>query len=212
GPLRVAQTGHPLSGQALAVVSSPLSTASTGDTGSRGRSLVASFVTSTAAGVTFTHYGSEPLPTKFLLPCTGSGIVVFSPRPTSHGARSARVSATYSPSCTNPCPADSEHQTRVTVNGRYRITSTDCYFAAGSCKATFDIEQRGFKLSDPSDKHFYGHVRGTTVHFGERWPSGVSEDSWSCTGSTTDGGKTITGTMTDGIGGSGTFVMKYLGS
>jgi len=99
----------------------------------------------------------------------------------------------------------------VRVDGHYRIVSTDCYFGAGKCRATFDIEQSGTTLSDASDKLFHGRIRGDHVRFGEKWPPGVSEDSWWCSGTTTDGGRIIKGTMTDGIGGSGTFVMKSLG-
>jgi len=111
GPLRTAETGHPASGQTLGVTSAPPTIASTGFTGSRGRSIMASFVTPTAAGtatVTFTQYGTQPIPTTFLLPCYGSGSVVFAPHPTSHSARSAQVSVTFSSTCTNPCPVTSE--------------------------------------------------------------------------------------------------------
>jgi len=118
GPLRVGQTGHPASGQTLGVESPPPATASTGYTGSRGRSIVASFVTSSAAGtatVTFTQYGTQPIPTTFLLPCYGSGVVVFAPQPTSHSARSARVAVTYSPTCSNPCPVDVQRRDATTT-------------------------------------------------------------------------------------------------
>ena len=88
-----------------------------------------------------------------------------------------------------------------------RRCNLHCYFAAGSCKASFDIVQSHATLSDPHDKLFHGHVNGTKVSFGETWPPGVSEDSWWCSGTTTNGGFTITGTMSDGIGGNGTFTM-----
>ena len=119
GPLRVGETGHPASGQTLAVESPPPSTASTGYTGSRGRKIVALFPSAmtTVSTVTFTSYGSQPLPTSWLLPCTGSGSVVFSPQPTSHNARSARVSVTYSPTCTNPCPVGSGTSARTVTDG-----------------------------------------------------------------------------------------------
>jgi hypothetical protein len=95
------------------------------------------------------------------------------------------------------------------VDGHYKIVSTDCYFSRGSCTARFDIEQHGVTLSAVGDRYFHGNVNGDHVKFGEIWPPGVSEDSWWCTGTTHDRGRTITGTMTDGIGGSGTFRLTY---
>jgi hypothetical protein len=100
----------------------------------------------------------------------------------------------------------------VKVEGLYRIVSTDCYFAAGKCHARFDIEQSGSTLSDPSDKYFHGKVNGRRVTVGERFPRGTSEDGWSAVGSTSNGGKTVSGDFYDGIGGSGTFTMTYIGS
>src|SRR5580704_3289577 len=62
GPLRVGQTGHPAGGQTIAVSSPAPPIAGTGDTGSRGRSIIAQFITpSTAVGVpavTFSDYGT----------------------------------------------------------------------------------------------------------------------------------------------------------
>jgi hypothetical protein len=95
------------------------------------------------------------------------------------------------------------------VDGHYKIVSTDCYFSAGSCTARFDIEQHGSTLNAIGDRYFHGNVNGVHVHFGETWPPGVSEDSWWCQGTTSNGGRTVTGTMTDGIGGSGTFRLTY---
>ena len=97
------------------------------------------------------------------------------------------------------------------IDGLYRIVSTDCYFAAGKCRARFDIEQSGSTLSDPSDKYFHGHVSGDHVKVGERFPKGTSEDSWIARGTTSNGGKTVSGDFYDGIGGSGTFTMTYIG-
>lgn len=114
GPLRVGQMGHPTDGQTLGV--SPSSSAArVGNTGSRGQSVVAQFVTTSAASassVTFTQYGSQPLPTTPLLPCYGSGVVVFTPKPTSPTAHSATVTVKYLPTCTAiVCPV-------VTSNNR----------------------------------------------------------------------------------------------
>jgi len=97
------------------------------------------------------------------------------------------------------------------VDGEYRIVSTDCYFGAGACSARFDIEQTGNKLTAIGDKYFRGRVvTSDRIGFGEFWPPGVSEDGWTCYGITKDHGRTITGTMYDGIGGSGTFRLTFL--
>jgi len=101
GPVRpppFAQSGHPLADQTLGVAPAPSTTAHTGFTGSRVKSITATFVLPVDAPtvpVTFTHYGSQPIPTSLLLPCSGSAPVVFSPQPTSKTARSASVTVTY---------------------------------------------------------------------------------------------------------------------
>ena len=97
------------------------------------------------------------------------------------------------------------------VDGHYRIVSTDCYFGAGACHTRFDIEQKGTLLSVGADPLFHGHVNGDHVYFGEFFPPGTSEDSWSALGTTADHGRTVVGTMHDGLGGSGTFTLTYLG-
>jgi len=115
GPIRVGQMGHPAGGQTIGVSTPAPPIAGTGNTGSRGRSITAQFITaSTAAGVpavTFSAYGTLPIPTTGMLPCSGSGAVVFSALPTSHTARSGKVSVTYVPTCTNPCPVDERQLT-----------------------------------------------------------------------------------------------------
>jgi hypothetical protein len=112
GPVRVGQMGHPTGGQTIGVSTPAPPIAGTGNTGSRGRSITAQFVTpSTAAPsaaappkVTFSEYGTLAIPTTGVLPCNGSGAVVFSALPTSHTARSGKVSVSYVATCTNPCP------------------------------------------------------------------------------------------------------------
>ena len=100
----------------------------------------------------------------------------------------------------------------VRVDGHFRIVSTDCYFARGSCTATFDIEDAAGTLSSPTDRYFHGHVNGDRISFGEIWPPGVSEDGWWCHGATVNGGLTFKGTMMDGIGETGTYVLRRIGS
>jgi hypothetical protein len=110
GPMRVGQTGHPAAGQTIGVSTPAPPIAGTGNTGSRGRSIIAQFITPSTAtavpAVTFSKYGTLPIPTTGMLPCSGSGAVVFSPLPTSHTARSGKVSVSYVATCTNPCPVD----------------------------------------------------------------------------------------------------------
>jgi len=106
-PLDPGQTGHPLGGQTVAVEPPPATAGSTGDTGSRGRSIIASFALPSAVGtstLTFTHYGSQQIPTTFTLPCGGSGAVVFSPSPTSKTAQSATVKVTFGNITVDPPP------------------------------------------------------------------------------------------------------------
>jgi hypothetical protein len=98
----------------------------------------------------------------------------------------------------------------ATVDGQYRIASTDCYFGAGSCTTVFDVEQVGTRLSSPTDRLFHGSVNGDRIRVGERYPQGTVEDSWIAAGTTTDGGHTFAGNMNDGIGGTGKFVMVFV--
>jgi hypothetical protein len=98
----------------------------------------------------------------------------------------------------------------VHVDGIYRVHSTDCYFAAGTCTARFDIEQNGLILFDTGDKLFHGRIRYNHITIGETYPQGTIEDSWSASGTTTNGGRSFSGTFSDGIGGSGTFTATFL--
>jgi hypothetical protein len=98
---------------------------------------------------------------------------------------------------------------RATINGHYRIVSTDCYFGSARCERVFDIGQISTTLADPHDKYLRGRVHGDRVRVGETFPLGTIEDSWVATGTTTDGGQTVSGTMSDGIGGTGNFVMVF---
>ena len=89
-------TGHPLAHQTVAVSRAPSTALDAGFTGSRGRLIVAGFGgPATNASVSFASYGSKPIPTSLVLPCAGTGKVVFSPRPSSRTARSAAVAVTY---------------------------------------------------------------------------------------------------------------------
>jgi hypothetical protein len=98
--------GHPVGGT---IAVEPLSTAAgtSGYTGSRGRSVLATFVVpipiaSPPPTVTFTRYGSQAIPSTLLLPCSGSGSVVFAPAPTSKTAQNATVSVTFANIAVDP--------------------------------------------------------------------------------------------------------------
>jgi hypothetical protein len=99
GPVSNGQTGHPVGG--TIAVEPPSSVSGTrGYTGSKAHSVVATFVlpvptTISPAALTFTQYGSQPIPSSMLLPCSGQGAVVFSPQPTSKTAQSASVAVTF---------------------------------------------------------------------------------------------------------------------
>jgi len=124
-PLSTASMGHPLGGQTVAVEPPSTVAGSSGYTGTRGRSIVASFVavvplTTATSTVTFTRYGSLPIPTTLLLPCSGSGTVVFAPVPTSKTAENATVSVTYADITVVPPPA-----TEATASRTILVTRAD---------------------------------------------------------------------------------------
>jgi hypothetical protein len=101
--IQVGEKGHPAAGQTIEVRAVAATTAASGATGTRGQAIVARFGTTGAVSgpsVTFTRYGSQPLPTTLLLPCLGSGTVEFSARPTRSTARSETLGVAY----VTPCP------------------------------------------------------------------------------------------------------------
>jgi hypothetical protein len=123
-PPPATQTGHPLSGQTLGVMAASSTATSTGRTGTRGKSITVGFVIpvdAPALPVTFTHYGTQALPTSLLLPCSGTLPVVFSPQPTSKTARSVSVMVTYENIAVTPTPA----ATRSTTGRTITLTQAD---------------------------------------------------------------------------------------
>jgi hypothetical protein len=104
--IRPGGTGPPASGQTIGVRSPSSSATPGGTTGSRARTIVARFGPSGPAAtstVTFTRYGSVPIPTTLRLPCIGSGTLVFTPRPTSATAQSETMTVTYVTPCHGIC-------------------------------------------------------------------------------------------------------------
>jgi hypothetical protein len=105
---RPGEMGNPVSGQTVAVRSPAPSTSPSGATGTRAKKIIAQFPTPSAVAapsVIFSRYGSQPIPTTLLLPCFGSGTVVFSPSPTSATARSESLTVTFVWPCVGTCAA-----------------------------------------------------------------------------------------------------------
>lgn len=77
------QVGHPESGHSLSVTQTAVVTG--GFTGSLANSIVVTFPGQiTTSGITLTFYDTPaPIPTSFLLPCSGTGQVRYDPEPTS---------------------------------------------------------------------------------------------------------------------------------
>ncbi len=110
GPAGGGRRGHPVSGQQLEVLSPlpPVAAGiqvSVGQTGTRGRAIVARFQEDPVAAATFRHYFvNQPIPTSLWLPCQGTGTVVFRPTPTGRGAQSSVVTVTYVNLAVTPMP------------------------------------------------------------------------------------------------------------
>lgn len=141
-PLHSGETSHPLSGQTLSVQQPSATSRSVGYTGSRGQSVDATFVLSSTADtstVTFTKYGSQPIPDTFLLPCSGSGTVVFSAKPTSKAAQSATVTVNY-----GNITVDPPHST--TSSRTITVTQAD----SGHSYTLYRNDRLIVKLSGPS--------------------------------------------------------------
>jgi hypothetical protein len=96
-----ARRGHPAPGQQLAVLSPPPPVAagtvvSVGQTGTRGRAIIARFSDDASVATRFGHYFAEmAIPTSLSLPCGGEGRVVFRAVPSSVSARPSVVSVRY---------------------------------------------------------------------------------------------------------------------
>ncbi|MEZ0070458.1 hypothetical protein ABIA32_006511 [Streptacidiphilus sp. MAP12-20] len=98
GPVLPGVTGHPLPGQTVEVLPAPASgTTDVGYTGTAADRIDAGFGPSaTTAPVTLTYYAVKvAIPTSLVLPCSGTGTVLFSPVPTSPSARSATLTVRY---------------------------------------------------------------------------------------------------------------------
>lgn len=92
-----ANTGHPAGGQSVEVVERASTTG--GFTGSKARKIVVSFpAASVTAEIVLHDYGVRvPIPTTLTLPCSGTGIVPFTPEPFANNARADLVTVTFEP-------------------------------------------------------------------------------------------------------------------
>jgi len=106
GAVRPGETGHPMSGQTVAVIRPEAILGHFGYTGSSATHIVAFFgplppspvvVPPTTSAVTFTKYDlNKPIPTSLRLPCDGTGSVTFVPFPQSPpSSRDATVHVRY---------------------------------------------------------------------------------------------------------------------
>jgi hypothetical protein len=101
GPVTPGQTGHPMAGQVLEVLS-PLPPIVVGPihpgyTGSAATTIVARLKDAPRAVLArFTNYfQTEEIPTSAELPCAGTGVVRFVPRPRSATSRAAWVTVSF---------------------------------------------------------------------------------------------------------------------
>jgi hypothetical protein len=99
-----ATTGSPLGKQPIEVEPTPVidPPADHGNTGAKGTSIVATLITSTAGTsgtahlATFTSfYAPQNIPTRIKVPCSGSGVITFTPKPKGAGAATARLTVTF---------------------------------------------------------------------------------------------------------------------
>ena len=101
GPVYPGETGHPMAGQTLEALS-PLPPVAVGpihpgDTGSSANRVVAVLRGATPAILArFTNYfQTKAIPTSAELPCAGTGVVRFVPKPTSATAKAAWVTVSF---------------------------------------------------------------------------------------------------------------------
>jgi hypothetical protein len=98
GAITPGETGHPLPGQSVEVLPAPAAgTVDVGYTGSAATEIVVNFgPASTTTPVTLGYYAVKAdIPTSLVLPCAGTGTVVFTPAPGSPTARSATLPVRY---------------------------------------------------------------------------------------------------------------------
>lgn len=101
GPVTPGETGHPLAGQYLEVVTGPDSSATAGYTGTLATSInayieaLSATTTPPPAAVFTSFYVEAKIPTTINVPCYGPGTVAFVPVPTSPTARTSSIPVTF---------------------------------------------------------------------------------------------------------------------
>ena len=101
GPVVVGETGHPVAGQYVEAVTAPVTSAVSGYTGSAAHQLEvsltapASSTVSSLIGALNSFYVELSIPVTLTVPCTGTGVVAFTPDPTSPTARTATVTVDF---------------------------------------------------------------------------------------------------------------------
>lgn len=129
GPADPGETGHVLPGQSVEVLPAPSSGSTAGYTGTKAREVKLSIVLPVSpgvgplSGVVLADYGTPvAVPTSWSLPCSGAGVALFLPEPTSKTARSATVGVSFvSPGVTSHIVARPTH---VMVNQIVGLTGT----------------------------------------------------------------------------------------
>ncbi len=129
--------GHAVSGQTLQVNAAADTGTNVGFTGSKAKKIVADLAIAKKANgslATFTRYGvPKPFPTSLLLPCSGTGIVIFDPTPGSKTAVAYEVSVTFENEGASPSdgsrlragqaapPQCSQSQVRITAQTNHGV-------------------------------------------------------------------------------------------
>jgi hypothetical protein len=112
GPIKKGETGHPVAGQTVTVFQPEAIAGHFGNTGGHGREIgaffgapppasgatsrpaVSSAPVTSSGPVIFRYYGTKKIPTSEVLPCSGSGHVIFVPLPVTP-AKDVVVPVTY---------------------------------------------------------------------------------------------------------------------
>ena len=104
GPVGPGQSGHVLPGQTVEVLPAPSAASTAGYTGTKAKRIELAIVLPVASGggpssttaVILSEYGKPvAIPTELVVPCGGSAVAVFIPKPTSKSARPASVGVSF---------------------------------------------------------------------------------------------------------------------
>ena len=160
GPIYPGETGHVLPGQSVEVLPAPSTGSTAGYTGTKARDIKLSIVRPVSSeagpvsGVVLADYGVPvALPTSWSLPCSGRGVALFLPEPTSKTARSATVGVSFVSPGVTPSHIVAR-PTHLMVNQIVRLTGTGfapaTSLALAECSLTHWIAPQNPCLSDNS--------------------------------------------------------------